>query len=233
MKRRVCIIIPAYNEGRVIRGVIKNAIKTIKKSDYSGDVVVVNDGSHDATASESKKAGAIVINHILNSGAGGATATGLSFASQENYEAAATMDADGQHDPEDVIKGFDLLFKGKSDLLIGSRLMEKGDMSVTKRIGNLGLSVITRLLFGVNSTDSQSGLRIFSRTALDRLRWSTSGYEFCSEMLWRAKQINLKVSEYPIKTIYTDYSKSKGQNNWNGINIVKSLVKRRLSELFR
>jgi hypothetical protein len=75
-------------------------------------------------------------------------------------------------------------------------------------------------------------LRIFSKKALDRLKWKTSGYEFCSEMLWRAKQQGLSIKEYPIRAIYTEYSQSKGQDNWNAVNIIKSLLKRRLMELF-
>jgi len=98
-------------------------------------------------------------------------------------------------------------------------------------LGNKGLSVITYVLFGINVTDSQSGLRVFSKQSLDKLRWKTSGYEFCSEMLWRAKQQHLTIREYPIKAVYTEYSMSKGQNNWNAINIIKSLLKRRILEL--
>ena len=233
MQKRVCVVIPAYNEAAVIREVIKKSLKTFSKSPYSIDVVVVNDGSKDDTSKEARAGGAIVIDHILNSGAGGATATGLSYVAKQKYDAAATMDADGQHDPRDVVRGFDELFKTESDLLIGSRLIDAEDMSTTKKIGNWGLSTITYLLFGVKSTDSQSGLRIFSPTSLEKLHWSTNGYEFCSEMLWRAKQNKLTISEYPIRTIYTDYSKGKGQNNWNGINIVKSLLKRRVSEMLR
>lgn len=230
--KRVAIIIPAYNEARVIGDVVRGVMKMLKKSGYSGDVVVINDGSKDGTSAEAKKAGAIVINHILNSGAGGATATGLSYANQNNYDIAATMDADGQHAPEDVIKGIDELHKQGADLLIGSRLIDADGMSKTKQLGNKGLSAITFLLFGVNTTDSQSGLRIFSRKTLETLRWKTAGFEFCSEMIWRAKQLGLKIGEYPIQAIYTDYSRSKGQNNWNAINILKSLLKRRLTEMF-
>jgi hypothetical protein len=51
-------------------------------------------------------------------------------------------------------------------------------------------------------------------------------------MLWRANQQNLKISEYPIKAVYTEYSKSKGQNNWNAFNIIKSLFERRIMEIF-
>jgi hypothetical protein len=105
-------------------------------------------------------------------------------------------------------------------------------MSRVKILGNKGLSLITRVLFGINVTDSQSGLRVFGEKALQELRWTTSGYEFCSEMLWRANQLGLVISEFPIKAIYTDYSKSKGQSNWNAINIVKSLTKQRIAEIF-
>jgi UDP-N-acetylglucosamine---dolichyl-phosphate N-acetylglucosaminyltransferase len=230
-KTRVCIVIPTYNEAQVIGGVVLNAIKTLKSSRYSGEVVVINDGSKDESGAIANKHGAVVIDHILNSGAGGATATGLSYAHQNGFDVAATMDADGQHDIKDIMTGIDELIKREDDLLIGSRLIDSTGMSRVKVIGNFGLSVITYILFGISSTDSQSGLRIFSRRALEQLRWKTSGYEFCSEMLWRAKQLNLKISEYPIKAIYTDYSKAKGQNNWNGVNIVTSLLKRRIVEL--
>lgn len=118
------------------------------------------------------------------------------------------------------------------DLLIGSRLIDKQGMSRIKLLGNRGLSLITYLLFGVRSTDSQSGMRIFSKNALQKLRWKTTGYEFCSEMLWRANQLNLNISEYSIRAIYTDYSISKGQNNWNAFNILKSLIKHRVVEIF-
>lgn len=232
IKPRVAIIIPAYNEAQVLGGVVKNVYKAARKSQYNVTVVVVNDGSKDETATVAQSAGAHVINHILNSGAGGATATGLSYANQRNFAMAATMDADGQHDPTDVIRGFEELEKTNADLVIGSRLINSKGMSRVKILGNKGLSFITFTLFGISSTDSQSGLRIFSQKALENLRWKTSGYEFCSEMLWRANQLGMKIHEYPIKAIYTDYSKAKGQNNWNGVNILKSLIKRRFMELF-
>lgn len=231
-KINVCLIMPAYNESKVIGAVIKRAYSTFKKSNYKIDIVVVNDSSKDATSDESKKNNAKVINHIINTGAGGATATGLSYAEQNNYDYAVTMDSDGQHDPNDVLIGLDEIIKQKKDLMIGSRLIDSEGMSKVKIIGNKGLSFITFILFGINSTDSQSGLRVFSKKALSSLKWKTSGYEFCSEMLWRAKQQNLEIGEYPIKAIYTDYSMSKGQNNWNAINIIKNLLKKRIEEIF-
>jgi len=229
---RVCVIIPAYNEGSVIKDVVECVRKAFDASSLKYEVIVVNDGSKDDTSHQARLGGAKVIDHILNSGAGGATATGLSYANQNGFDFAATMDADGQHLPQDVLNGIRLSQQGVVDLLIGSRLIDTKGMSKVKVLGNKGLSTITKILFGVDVTDSQSGLRIYSKKALTSLRWKTSGYEFCSEMLWRAKQLDLEISEYPIKAVYTEYSTAKGQNNWNAINIVKSLVKRRIVEIF-
>jgi len=235
-KANVCIVLPTWNEAQVIDDIVSGAIKALGASHYSGIVLVVNDGSKDSSGEIARGAGAIVIDHILNTGQGGAVATGLSYAQQNNFDIGVTMDADGQHDIQDALRGVDEIIKRGDDLLIGSRLIDSKGMSKVKVLGNKGLSFITYLLFGINSTDSQSGLRIFSRKALEQLRWKTSNYEFCSEMLWRAKQQGLKVSDYSIKAIYTDYSTSdlrvSGQNNWNAVNIIKSLVRRRIVELF-
>ncbi len=230
--KTIAIIIPAYNEEKMISKVIKSLINVFQNQSFNYKIIVVDDGSSDKTAILAERAGAKVIKHIINIGSGGSTATGLSYALQKNFDLAATLDGDGQHDPKDVLNGINILINNSFDLLIGSRLLSKNDMSSSKKIGNKGLSFITYLLFGVKVTDSQSGLRIFSKTALSDLKWKTNGYEYCSEMLWRANQLKLNISEFPITTIYTDYSKSKGQNNWNAFNIIKTLLKRRIMELF-
>lgn len=230
-KIRLCVIIPAYNEEKSIGHVVNEMRKSASNTNYETTVVVVDDGSHDNTAVVARNHGAVVVRHILNSGAGGATATGLSYAEQSQYDIAVTADADGQHAPKDVIACVDELLRVESDLVIGSRLINSEGMSKSKILGNRGLSFITYILFGVSVTDSQSGLRVFSKKALAQLKWKTNGYEFCSEMLWRAKQQRLKISEFPIEAIYTDYSKSKGQNNWNAFNIVGSLIRRRITEI--
>lgn len=229
---RVALVIPAYNESAVIGDVIKNLRHHFGSAPYDFEIIVVDDGSRDTTAEIARSQGATVIEHILNTGSGGATATGLSYAQQRGFDIAVTLDADGQHSAEDVRNGIEILNKTGVDLLIGSRLINRDGMSRVKVLGNRGLSLITNLLFGINVTDSQSGLRVFSTRALSELKWKTSGYEFCSEMLWRAKQTGLKIGEYPIKAIYTEYSKTKGQNNWNGYNIVKTLLARRIVEFF-
>ncbi len=233
MKNRVAILLSAYNEATTLSRLISDLKAALKKGKIDANIVVVNDGSADKTAQIAKQAKTVLINHIMNSGQGAAVATGLAYAKQNNYNIVAAMDADGQHKPEDVIKGIKTIQKKRDiDLLIGSRLIDPSGMSAVKRLGNRGLTLITLVLFGVTVTDSQSGLRIFSKKAINQLTWKTDGYEFCSEMLWRAKQQGLSIGEYPIEAIYTDYSKSKtrGQNNWNGVHLVKTLLRHRLSE---
>lgn len=229
---RVCVVIPAYNESAVVGEVIHELNQTFKSSPYAFTLLVVNDASRDNTTEVAEKAGAMVVTHIINQGAGGATSTGLRYALKNGFDIAVTVDADGQHHPEDALNCVTALIEKHADLLIGSRLIDARGMSKVKVIGNRGLSIITWLLFGVSVTDSQSGLRVFSKQSLQVLEWKSTGYEFCSEMIWRAKQAGLTVAEAPIKAIYTDYSKGKGQNNWNAINIIKSLVRRRLVEFF-
>src|SRR6218665_1938920 len=104
-KTKVCIIIPAYNEEATIGSVVSATKKLFKAHDIDTTIVVVNDASHDKTRQIAEKNGAVVINHILNSGAGGATATGLLYAKKNKFDIAATMDADGQHDTKDVLRG--------------------------------------------------------------------------------------------------------------------------------
>jgi len=229
---KVCLIIPCFNEAKVVGTVIKEIKKTFDRTKYSFEIVVINDGSKDNSSEVARKAGATVIDHLLNQGSGGAILTGLAYARSNGFSYVITIDADGQHDPNDALNCLEQAIKTKTDLLIGSRMINTDGMSKVKIFGNKGLSLITRILFGVNVTDSQSGLRIFSQKALDGLTWKSTGYESASEAIWRAKQAKLRISESPIKAIYSDYSRAKGQNNWNAINILKSLVKQRLVELF-
>lgn len=221
---KVCIVIPAFNE----EAVIANVVAGVQKKINDAEIVVVNDRSTDNTSQNARRV--TVIDHIINQGAGGATSTGLRYSKLQNADWVITIDGDGQHDPQDALNCLRHAKETKSDLVIGSRLIDAEGMSKVKILGNKGLTLITWLLFGVKVTDSQSGLRVFSKRAIDTLEWESTGYDFCSEMIWRAKQSKLKITEYPIRAIYTDYSKSKGQNNWNSINIVSSLVRRRIVE---
>lgn len=229
MTKRVAVIIPAFNEAKMIGKVVGSLPKRIEKMPVT--TIVVDDESTDRTADLAKAAGATVIRHLFNLGAGGATATGLEYARENGFDYVVTMDADGQHAAEDCRKVLSELRKDKCDLVIGSRLIDASGMPVHRIVGNKGLNFITYLIFRTTVTDTQSGLKGFSRRAVQLIDIRTTGMEFCSEIIWRAKQRGLDVVEVPIQAIYTDYSKEKGQSSWNAFNIIKNLVKRRLLEL--
>lgn len=230
----ICVIIPAYNEAKVINSVLDSLPRSIKFSNKQVplQVLVVNDGSTDNTANIIKqRADVILIDHMLNSGAGGATRTGFRYARENGFNYAITMDADGQHHPKDVVKLAKEILKERADFIIGSRLINKQGMVWYRVIGNYGLNIITFLLFGVWVTDSQSGLKAMNNTALEKMNFNSRSYAFCSEMVWIAHKHGFKIAELPIKAIYSNYSLAKGQSNWNGFPLVRELIKRRLMGL--
>lgn len=216
----ILIVIPAYNEATVIAEVIKN----IKKEGYT-NIVVIDDCSKDTTAKEAKKAGATVISHKKNQGAGAATRTGLKYAYDENYDYAITMDADGQHDAKDIKT---LVRAGeKYDVVIGSRMLNTKGMPLKRKLLNFGGSILTLLIYGLYVKDSQSGFKLFTRNALPNIRITQNGFEFCSEIIYRIRKANLSYIEVPISTIYTEYSLSKGQHGFNGIKMALRMIKTR------
>jgi glycosyltransferase involved in cell wall biosynthesis len=230
---KVGVIIPAFNEAGVIAEVVANipASINIKKLVYDLVPIVVDDGSTDQTSLKARKGdNSVVITHILNSGAGAATRTGIRYLRDNDFVFGATMDGDGQHDPKDLQKVICAAIEGGADLIVGSRLVNSDGMPWYKILGNKGLNFITKLLLGVKSSDSQSGLKAFNRKTIDLLTYRENGYAFCSEMLWRAHQAKLSIAEVPVRAIYTDYSKAKGQSNWGAFQIIKQLVRHRLSD---
>jgi glycosyltransferase involved in cell wall biosynthesis len=233
-KGKIAILIPAYNEGSVIGEVLEKLIKDLKKTELSkADIIVINDGSKDNTATEVKKHPQVkLVNHIMNSGAGAAIRTGLSYARDRGYQYAVTMDADGQHDSVDTSRVVKALMNDESDIVIGSRLIDAEGMPWYRVVLNKGGGLFTFILFGIFVKDSQSGLRGFSRKALEKITFHSNNYTYNSELMWRIKQNRLQVKEIPIKAIYSEYSLSKGQTNWEVVHIVRELLKYRFLEFF-
>jgi len=231
MKKQGIIIIPAYNEAEVIEEVYKKIVQeSVKLEMVHIDVVIVNDGSTDDTETIVENI-STTLNHYINMGSGAATRTGLTYARRQNYDFAVTIDADGQHSPRDLVNVINKLINDKYDLVIGSRLLNTEGMPIIRVFGNKILNLATRIILGVSVTDSQSGLKAFSKKAIDTIEIRSNGFEFCSEIVWRAKQQNLRITEIPIQAIYTDYSRAKGQSNINALRIIKNLIKQKLREV--
>ncbi|MFW6383492.1 MAG: glycosyltransferase family 2 protein, partial [Nanoarchaeota archaeon] len=187
-------------------------------------IIVVDDGSSDKTASKARKAGAEVIEHKKNKGVGRATRTGFSHAISKNADIIVTFDSDGQHCADDIKKVIRPIINKKADVVIGTRLKSPKGMPLIRVIGNFALNVITYLLFFVWTTDSQSGFKAFSRNAASKTEIKSTGMEFCSEIIKEIGAKNLRYTEVPIKTIYTEYSMSRGQSSLNGFRIFGRLL---------
>lgn len=225
------IILPAYCESKVI----KEVIASIKKEGFT-NIIVVDDGSNDNTYEEAKSTGVITISHPINRGKGAATQTGIDAAKLLNADIIVTMDSDGQHDPKDIKKLIKPIVDQKADVVIGSRMLNNKDMPQSRILMNKIANIVTYVFFGIMVSDSQSGLRAYSKKAYTSVYTYLDRYEFESEMLGQIKEANLKIKEVPIKVIYTDYSKSKykhmskfsAQGLTNGINMVIRLIENSL-----
>lgn len=159
------IIIPAYNEAANIEKVINNIVQNYPQYDY----VIINDGSTDKTEEVCANAGYQVLNLPINMGIGGAVQTGYRYAKKNNYDAAVQIDGDGQHDVaflEDMLK---LLETGEADVVIGSRFVQKEGFqsSQIRRVGIRLLSILARILTGVQIRDITSGYRIVNRRFIE------------------------------------------------------------------
>ena len=223
-KDDIYIVVPAYNEEKMIG----STLKKLKGEGYK-NIIVVDDGSSDNTYNIAKEKGTIVCRHLINRGLGGALGTGIKCALLYNPKVIITFDADGQHDPNDIEKIAKPILEDNYDVVIGSRLMDENEvknMPKIKRIGNWGLNLLTYLMGGHFITDSQSGLRAFSNKAAKILinQLKSNKYEVSSEFVVLIKRNNLKFKEIPIKTIYTDYSMARGTNVITGFKILVKLI---------
>ncbi|MCD6464246.1 glycosyltransferase family 2 protein [Candidatus Woesearchaeota archaeon] len=223
-EKNVWIVIPAFNE----EATIKQVIKSLKKHGWR-NIIVVDDGSVDNTPSIAEREDVIVLKHIINRGLGAALGTGIKAALDLGADIIVTFDADLQHKPEDVERLIKPIIQGRADVVIGSRFLNKEylkGMPLSKKIGNIGLNIITYLLFGAKTSDSQSGMRAFSRKAAQTISIKTNRMEVSSEIIAEVARKKLKKAEIPIKAIYL----RKGQSVWDGFKILGKLILKRLME---
>jgi glycosyltransferase involved in cell wall biosynthesis len=161
---KVLVVIPAYNEERTIREVIRSIRASVPQS----DVLVVNDGSTDATGTIVREEGALILEHPYNMGIGATMQTGFLYALRNGYQVAVQIDGDGQHDPEFLPFLIEPIIKGKSNLVIGSRYLSDGGFRSTV-LRKLGIKFFTNLIWlvtGQRVTDPTSGFRSMDRKGI-------------------------------------------------------------------
>jgi glycosyltransferase involved in cell wall biosynthesis len=188
--------IPAYNEARYIGSIVLQARQ------YVDEVIVVDDGSTDNTVRIAELAGATVIQHHENKGYGAAVRSILAEAKKRNPAVLVLLDADSQHDPNEI----PILIKPISegfDFVIGSREAQRDKTPRYRRIGKEVILRSTRLASKINISDSECGFRAFSQRAISELELEASGMAVSSETIVRAAEKNLKITEVPISNIYT------------------------------
>ena len=196
LKPRILVIIPAYNEEESLGRVIRN----VHDADPEADIVVINDGSTDATPDIAEGYKVNLVSLPYNQGIGSAMQTGFMFARDKNYDVAVQVDGDGQHDPREIAQLVEALLGSEADIVIGSRYIEdRGYVTPwQRRIGIVILAAIVSGIIRQRITDPTSGFRAISRRAI---HFCAQDYPFDypePEAVVLFKRANLKVREIPV-----------------------------------
>ncbi|MEN8240366.1 MAG: glycosyltransferase family 2 protein [Chloroflexota bacterium] len=215
--KNIVVVIPAYNEARFIGSVILGLEK------YVSNIIVVDDGSTDNTGEIARTAGALVVRNQGNQGKGVALNRGFQEAQKFSPEAVVMLDADGQHQVDDLPEIVGPILDGSADLVIGSRYLdEKSEVPKHRVIGHWFFNLFTKSFSGTQSSDSQNGYRAFSEKALKEFAFSSKGFSVESEMQFIAKELDLRVKEVPVTIQYLDKPK---RSVWRqGMNVLAGII---------
>jgi glycosyltransferase involved in cell wall biosynthesis len=222
MNDEVWLVVPLYNEARVIGDVVRTARAVFPH------VVCVDDGSADDSAAQAAAAGAVVVRHPVNLGQGAALQTGFEYAlSVPGMRWAVTFDADGQHQVQDVVAMLDKARAEDLDVVFGSRFLdERTDAGPLMRLVLRLASAYTNLTTHTRLTDAHNGLRVMSRDVVSRLQITQNRMAHASELVQQIGAMDVRYAESPTHILYTDYSRAKGQSLWNAVNILVELILR-------
>jgi len=210
--------IPAYNEEKTIAKTVLLAQKQVDR------VVVCDDGSEDLTAEIAQRLGATVIRHGKNLGYGATIQSLFRYAKEMGVDVMLTLDADGQHNPEEIPKLAEPIMKGKADIVIGSRFLgEHNDAPAYRRFG---IKLITKLTNrSSNFSDSQCGFRAYSKNALDNLNLNENGMGVSAEILLETVKRGLSVVEVPVRVRYKGLDTSTHNSLRHGVSVIMSIVR--------
>jgi len=221
-KKRVIACIPAYNEEKTIAKIVLLTQKFVDK------VVVVDDGSEDLTGEIAKRLGAFVVRHDVRKGYGAAIQTCFKTAKELNADIMVTLDADGQHDPEEIPKLIKPILNDEADIVIGSRFLDQksiNEIPFYRRIGIKTITFLTRKATGNQKiSDAQSGFRAYSRKALERLEIEETDMSVSTEILLKAAEKKLSITEVPIFCRYKGIESSTHHPLRHGFNVVTSIL---------
>jgi len=225
IEKKVYIILPAYNEARIIGSLIEE-VRTLYPSFH---VVVVDDCSRDTTADQAKRAGADVIRHSINLGQGAAVKTGITYALREGAEYLVNIDADGQHSAAEIPILLAPLFDGRADIVLGSRfLAPKSNVPPIRRIVLKAGILFTWFFSGIHLSDTHNGFRAQTRNAAQKIIINENRMAHASEILHEIVRHALRFCEVPVTVRYTQYSKQRGQRSTNALHIVRRLLWRKM-----
>ena len=211
------VVIPAHNEEKHLEQVIDTTKKNCE------NIIVVDDGSKDKTSEIAKKKGVLLLKLKVNLGKGAALKTGCDYAYINGAKKIVVMDADGQHNPNQIP-----LFLNNLDnhvINFGYRQRSK-DMPAILRFGNWFINKTVSILYNVSLNDTQSGYRSFTNKTYKKIRWQASDYSMESEMIANTGKHKLRYKQIPIETIYSD--NYKGTTVIDGIKIVLKTISWRL-----
>jgi glycosyltransferase involved in cell wall biosynthesis len=203
-RRRLLVVMPAYNEERRVRQVVERVRGAVPV-----DVLVVDDGSADATAAEARLGGARVAVHPVNLGYGSALQTGYRYALRHGYDAVLQMDADGQHDPASIpalVAGLD-----HADVVVGSRFLsgESYRPPLARRVGMWVFGTLARLVAGIRITDPTSGFQAISRSALTFYAHERYPPDYPdADVLAMVARSGLRLTEVPVRMLASPDGKS-------------------------
>jgi len=220
------VIVPVYNEARTIRQILEK----INSVDIDKEVIVIDDGSSDATRDILKGIGyegLKVIHHHTNKGKGAAFLTGLSCAAGEYV---IIQDADLEYDPRDYLKLMEAIRQKKADIILGARFKKGYRGLIIHRLGNRLITGLLNLLFGLRLNDCFTCYKLFRRDTIKALNLKEQNFTIETEIVAKAAKKGLSVAEIPISYHPRGYSEGKKIRCIDGIRAIRSIIKYRLSD---
>jgi glycosyltransferase involved in cell wall biosynthesis len=216
-KPRIIAAIPCFNEERFIGSVV------LKTKKYVDKVLVIDDGSSDASAEVASEAGATVYRHECNKGYGAAVRTALQKGREENADILVVIDGDGQHDPRDISRLVRPILSDEADVVTGSRFLGEGQRPpFYRRLGQRFLTAVTNIGSGQKLSDSQSGFRAYSSKALKELNLTENGMSVSSEIQFATSKSGLKVAEVPVTVSYM--GRARRNPLGHGLNVLSRVL---------